>query len=47
MFNVYSDLFNYKKGIYKPTTKEILGVHSVKVLGWGLDITANRYYWLV
>ena len=36
-FDVYSDFFNYKSGIYKYTSGKNEGGHAVKILGWGTD----------
>jgi len=36
-FAVYDDFFNYKSGIYSPTSPFLVGYHAVEVLGWGLE----------
>jgi len=44
-FNCYEDFIHYKSGVYKHTTGQLLGGHSVKIIGWG---TLNgQDYWLV
>lgn len=47
-FVVYSDFFNYKTGIYKPTTNSISGGHAVKLIGWGTDTSSvpSKLYWI-
>ena len=47
VFNVPKDFMYYTSGIYIPTTTVILGVHSVKVIGWGYDWFHNINYWIV
>ncbi|KAL3283971.1 hypothetical protein HHI36_018142 [Cryptolaemus montrouzieri] len=42
---VYVDLLNYKSGVYKRTTEYLVGGHSVKVLGWGVE--NDLPYWLI
>lgn len=44
VFNVYSDFTNYKSGIYYHNVGENLGIHTVEVLGWGVENGMN--YWL-
>ncbi len=44
VFNVYTDLPNYKSGIYYQTSRELQGVHTVELLGWGREGGVN--YWL-
>jgi len=44
VFNVYSDFTNYKSGIYYHRIGENLGIHTVEVLGWGVEDGMN--YWL-
>jgi cathepsin B len=36
-FAVYDDFFNYKSGIYSPTSPFLVGYHAVEVLGWGVE----------
>lgn len=44
MFHVYSDFSNYRRGVYKHTMGEYLGIHTVEILGWGKE--RGREYWL-
>ena len=42
--NVYEDFFLYTSGVYRSTSGDLVGTHSVKLIGWGtLDGTD---YWL-
>lgn len=41
----YSDLTQYRTGIYKPVIKEQKGDHTVKVIGWGKEKGVE--YWLI
>ena len=34
-FIVYKDFFNYKSGIYRRKSDEVMGGHAVKIVGWG------------
>jgi len=45
VFTVYEDFIHYKSGVYKHTTGQMLGGHSVKIIGWGT--LNNQAYWLV
>lgn len=42
---VFSDLANYKSGVYQQTSGEILGGHAVKAIGWGVENGVK--YWLI
>lgn len=44
-FIVYSDLADYKEGIYHHVTGFVCGAHAVKVLGWGVENGVK--YWLL
>ena len=33
---VYSDLLTYKSGVYYHTSGSALGMHAVKMVGWGV-----------
>ena len=46
-FNVYDDFVNYRRGIYVKTSDKLLGVHSVKIIGWGYDYWWRVNYWIV
>ncbi|XP_065885405.1 cathepsin B-like [Dysidea avara] len=43
-FSVYQDFMNYKSGVYKYTSGKYIGMHAVKVFGWGLENCVP--YWL-
>lgn len=43
---VYQDFFHYKSGIYRHTNGTLLGKHSVKLVGYGVDHTYGAY-WIV
>jgi cathepsin B len=45
-FDVYEDFLTYKGGVYQPTSSNLLGGHSVKLVGWGTT-TDGTPYWLV
>ncbi|XP_063218236.1 cathepsin B [Bacillus rossius redtenbacheri] len=44
-FTVYSDLLQYKSGVYQHVTGEALGGHAIKILGWGVE--GGVPYWLI
>jgi len=44
-FFVMADFMNYKSGIFHSTSKQTLGGHAVKIVGWGHSGT--RFYWIV
>ncbi|XP_013771910.1 cathepsin B-like [Limulus polyphemus] len=44
-FTVYSDFINYKSGVYQHHTSEVLGMHAIRILGWGVE--NDTPYWLV
>jgi cathepsin B len=46
MFRTYSDFLHYKSGVYTPRTGSFLGLHVIKVLGYGVDAATNTPYWL-
>jgi cathepsin B len=43
-FTVYEDFFNYKSGVYTPTSTSVAGGHAIKVLGYGTE--SGKKYWL-
>lgn len=44
-FSVYSDFVVYKSGVYQRHSKDLLGAHAIRILGWGVE---NKVpYWLV
>ncbi|GBP91395.1 Cathepsin B [Eumeta japonica] len=44
-FTVYSDLLNYKTGVYVHNEGSALGGHAIKILGWGVE--NDNKYWLI
>lgn len=44
-FTAYADFLLYKSGVYKHVTGDMLGGHSVKIIGWGEE--NGTPYWLV
>ena len=44
MFTLFSDLLYYKSGVYIHKKGFIIGLHSVKIIGWGVEKGVN--YWL-
>lgn len=43
-FNVFQDLLSYKSGIYSYTTGDFVGIHSVKIIGWGTSPEGENYW---
>ncbi|KAL3243695.1 hypothetical protein MRX96_020083 [Rhipicephalus microplus] len=43
-FDVYSDFFSYKSGVYQRLSSEYLSGHAVKIIGWGTENGVP--YWL-
>lgn len=43
-FTVYDDFYTYKSGVYKHTTGDFSGGHSIKIIGWGVE--NGEKYWL-
>lgn len=44
-FNVYADFDDYTGGVYQHLYGTYEGMHSVKVIGWGVE--DDEDYWLV
>ena len=44
VFYIYSDIYNYKSGIYSKARGAYRGKHAVKVVGWGSENGIN--YWI-
>jgi cathepsin B len=45
LMQIYKDLISYKGRVYKKTPgAELIGNHSVMVLGWGVQ--GNTQYWI-
>ena len=42
---VYSDLLDYRSGIYIRHSSDYLGGHAIKLVGWGRE--GNDEYWIV
>jgi cathepsin B len=47
VFTVYEDFMQYSSGVYHHVEGKRLGLHAVKVLGWGVvsNGTTNTSYW--
>jgi len=45
-FTVYQDFMYYKSGIYVYTSGVSIGGHAVKIVGWGVTSTGQKY-WIV
>ena len=43
-FEVFDDFMQYKSGVYRYTTGNLLGGHAVKIIGWGQDSGID--YWI-
>jgi cathepsin B len=43
-FAVYTDFVHYRRGIYTHVGGKLLGIHAVKIIGWGQDNGTN--YWV-
>ncbi|KAL1422085.1 hypothetical protein MTO96_003892 [Rhipicephalus appendiculatus] len=44
-FFVYADFPSYKSGVYQQHSDQFMGVHAIKILGWGTEDGVP--YWLV
>ncbi|CAJ0594153.1 unnamed protein product [Cylicocyclus nassatus] len=44
-YEVYSDFYFYKRGVYVHKTGKQYGAHAVKIIGWGVENGVK--YWLV
>ncbi|EYC43488.1 hypothetical protein Y032_0492g2423 [Ancylostoma ceylanicum] len=44
-FTVYKDFKNYKEGIYVHKYGDNMGLHAVKIIGWGRENGTD--YWLI
>lgn len=42
---MHEDFFNYRSGIYTPTTPNVVGLHAIKVVGYGYDLNTGTNYW--
>lgn len=45
LMTVWSDLMNYKNGVYKQTSGSKQGGHAITLIGWGVEGGVN--YWIV
>lgn len=44
---VYSDFYDYKKGVYShKSSSEPVGMHSIKIVGWGVEEKTLTPYWI-
>ena len=45
VFAVYEDFLTYKSGVYEHKLGKKIGLHAVKIVGWGVE--NNIPYWHV
>ncbi len=45
-FYFLQDFASYTSGVYKHVSGSELGGHAIKIIGWGVDATAGKY-WIV
>jgi cathepsin B len=45
VYQVYEDFLSYQSGIYQYTTGAYIGVHAIRIIGWGVE--NGTKYWLV
>ncbi|KAI6170819.1 Cathepsin B-like cysteine proteinase 6 [Aphelenchoides bicaudatus] len=43
---IYEDFLHYKTGVYEVTGGRFIGLHAIKVIGWGVESDGTPY-WLV
>lgn len=43
-FDMYKDFGLYKSGVYVHTTGDLVGSHTLKIIGWGVE--SGQEYWL-
>ena len=43
-FTVYEDFMHYHSGVYKHVTGKELGLHAVKIVGYGRDTNGTKYW---
>jgi len=46
VFNVYADFPVYKSGVYQHVSGDILGVHAVRLVGWGTE-GGVKFWWAI
>lgn len=46
-FSVYEDFLTYQSGVYKHKTGQFLGLHAVRLIGYGSDSVSGLDYWIV
>jgi len=46
-FTVYEDFEDYAGGVYVPASRNSVGGHAVRIVGWGTDSETNQDYWKV
>lgn len=44
---VYDDFMTYKSGIYIRQSKNLLGGHAIKGIGWGIDKASGHHFWIM
>jgi cathepsin B len=45
-FQIYEDFMNYRGGVYRRTSNNLIGGHAIKIVGWGVDYYGYEY-WIV
>lgn len=43
-FNLMSDFFSYKRGVYQSLSKRRVNGHAIKLIGWGEE--SGTKYWI-
>jgi len=46
IFTVYEDLADYSSGVYQHVTGDYLGLHAIKIIGWGVTDDQVKY-WII
>lgn len=46
-FKVYKDFYFYLDGIYEHVAGESIGLHAVRLIGWGYDEDSDLDYWIL
>jgi len=46
-FRVYKDYYFYLGGVYEHVAGEDIGLHAVKLIGWGYDEDCDADYWIL
>lgn len=46
-FRVFKDFYFYLDGIYEHVAGESIGLHAVRLIGWGFDEKSGLDYWII